>query len=70
MEELKEILLTFKSEIMKEISEMIISIIMGKLLAHLPSRMVGANAVKTVEEIGETVDDEVEEVACKYFDGI
>ena len=70
MEELKEILLTFKSEIMKEISEMIISIIMGKFLAHLPSGMVGAHAVKTMEEIGETVDDEVEAVACKYFDGI
>ena len=70
MEELKEILLTFKSEIMKEISEMIISIIMGKLLAHLPSGMGGANAVKTMDEIGESVDDEVEAAACKYFDGI
>ena len=66
MEELKEILLTFKLEIMKEISEMMISIIMNKLLAYLPSGMVGANAVKSEEE----VDDELESVACKYFDGI
>lgn len=66
MEELKEILLTFKAEIMKEISEMIISIIMNKLLAYLPSGMVGANAVKSEGE----VDDELESVACKYFDGI
>ena len=70
MEELKEILLTFKSEIMKEISEMIISIIMGKILAYLPSGVVGANTVKTKEEIGDVIDNEVEAVACKYFDEI
>lgn len=70
MEELKEILLTFKLEIMKEISEMVISIIMGKLFAYLPSGMGGANVVTTREEIGDVVDDEVEATACKYFDGI
>ena len=39
---------------------------MGKMFAHLPSGMVGANATKT----SETVDDELETTACKYFDGI
>ena len=66
MEELKEILLTFKSEIMKEISEMVITLFMGKVFAHLPSGMVGADAIKSDAE----VDDELESVACKYFDGI
>ena len=51
---------------MKEISEMVITLFMGKNFAHLPVGMVGANAIKSEEE----VDDEVEETACKYFDGI
>ena len=66
MEELKEILLTFKAEIMKEISEMVITLFMGKIFAHLPLEMVGASAIKSEEE----VEDELESVACKYFDGI
>lgn len=66
MEELKEILSAFKAEIMKEISELVISLFMGKVFAHLPMGMFGANATKT----SETVDDELETTACKYFDGI
>ena len=66
MEELKEILSAFKAEIMKEISEMVITLFMGKIFAHLPLGMVGANAIKSDTE----VDDELESVACKYFDGI
>lgn len=65
MEELKEILLTFKVEIMKEIYEMVITLFMGKIFEHLPLGMVGANAIKSEEE----VDDELEATACKYFDG-
>lgn len=66
MEELKEILSAFKAEIMKEISELVISLFMGKVFAHLPVGMFGTNAIKT----SETVDDELETTACKYFDGI
>lgn len=66
VEELKEILYAFKVEIMKEISELVISLFMGKVFAHLPVGMFGANATKTPE----TVDDELETTACKYFDGI
>ena len=66
MEELKEILSAFKAEIMKEISELVISLFKGKVFAHLPVGMFGANATKT----SETVDDELETTACKYFDGI
>lgn len=66
MDELKEIMLNFKAEIMKEISEMVISLFMDKIFAHLPLEMVGSNAVKSEQE----VDDEVEAAACKYFDGI
>ena len=66
MEELKEILSAFKAEIMKEISELVISLFMGKVFAHLPVGMFGANATKTPE----TVDDELETTACRYFDGI
>lgn len=66
MEELKEILSTFKAEIMKEISELVISLFIGKVFAHLPVAMIGADATKT----SETVDDELETTACKYFDGI
>ena len=65
-EEVKEILSAFKAEIMKEISEMVITLFMGKIFAHLPLGMVGANAIKSDTE----VDDELESVACKYFDGI
>ena len=65
-EELKGILSEFKAEIMKEISEMVISLFTGKIFAHLPLEMVGTNAVKSEEE----VDDELEATACKYFDGI
>ena len=65
-EELKEILSAFKVEIMKEISEMVIILFMGKIFAHLPVGMFGANATKT----SETVDDELEATACRYFDGI
>ncbi|MBQ8627648.1 MAG: hypothetical protein IJ419_16020 [Agathobacter sp.] len=66
VEELKEILSAFKAEIMKEISEVVISLFMGKVFAHLPEGMFGANATKSSEEI----EDEVEATACKYFDGI
>ena len=66
MEELKEILSAFKAEIMKEILELVISLFMGKVFAHLPVGMFGANATKSPEKI----DDEVEATACKYFDGI
>ena len=65
-EEVKEILSAFKAEIMKEISEMVITLFMGKIFAHLPLGVVGANAIKSDTE----VDDELESVACKYFDGI
>lgn len=65
-EELKGILSELKAEIMKEISEMVISLFTGKIFAHLPLEMVGTNAVKSEEE----VDDELEATACKYFDGI
>ena len=66
MEELKEILSAFKAEIMKEISELVISLFIGKVFSHLPVGMFGANATKT----SETVDDELEATACRYFDGI
>lgn len=66
MEGLKEILSEFKAEIMKEISEMVLSLFMGKIFAHLPAGIFGANAIKSEE----TVDDELEATACKYFDGI
>ena len=65
-QELKEILSEFKVQIMKEISEMVISIIMGKIFAQLPVGMVATNPVKS----GEEVDDELATTACKYFDGI
>lgn len=66
MEELKEILSAFKAEIMKEISELVISLFIGKVFAHLPVGMFGTNTTKT----SETVDDELETTACKYYDGI
>ena len=56
----------FKAEIMKEISELVISLFIGKVFSHLPLGTLGANALKSEEE----VDDELESVACKYFDGI
>ena len=65
-EELKGILSEFKAEIMKEISEMVITLFVDKVFDHLPLERVGANAVKSEEE----VDDELEATACKYFDGI
>lgn len=66
MEELKEILSAFKAEIMKEISELVISLFIGKVFAHLPVGMFGADATKSSEEI----ENEVEATVCKYFDGI
>ena len=65
-EELKVILSEFKAEIMKEISEMVISLYMGKILGQLPLETLASGVVKTTE----MVDDELEATACKYFDGI
>ena len=65
-EELKVILSEFKAEIMKEISEMVISLFMDKILSQLPLETLASGVTKATE----TVDDELEATACKYFDGI
>ena len=65
-EALKEILAEFKAEIMKEISEMVISLFMDKILSQLPLETLASGVAKTIE----TLDDELEATACKYFDGI
>lgn len=65
-DELKGILSEFKAEIMKEISEMVISLFMGKIFAQVPLETLASGVTKTTE----TVDDELEATACKYFDGI
>lgn len=65
-EELKGILSEFKTEIMKEISEMVISLFMGKIFNQLPLETLVTGATKSTE----IVDDELAVTACKYFDGI
>lgn len=65
-EELKGILSEFKAEIMKESSEMVISLFMGKIFNQLPLETLASGVAKTTE----TVDDELEATACKYLDGI
>ena len=65
-EELKGILSEFKAEIMKEISEMVISLFMGKIFNQLQLETLVTGATKSTE----IVDDELAVTACKYFDGI
>ena len=65
-EELKGILSEFKAEIMKEISEMVISLFMGKIFNQLQLETLVTGATKSTE----IVDDELAATACKYFDRI
>lgn len=65
-EELKGILSEFRADIMKEISEMVISLFMGKIFNHLSLETLVTGTTKSTE----IVDDELAVTACKYFDGI
>jgi len=62
-ETLQEILSDFKADIMKEISEMVISIFADKVFARIPVAMIETKSKQVEEEL----DDAVVEAACRYF---